>query len=182
MARQHRIKGVTAGRTLIRRYVLALAPAGAAMRPRLQQPRVPPLSGGTGSHGAAHAFTIADSRPARDGYPFYARLSAPEPAFVLFSGQNGLRHWSAGGAARRTRSDTRPGLSMVKAAAFRCLSTLISSRRLIWIAGPVKPWAFACAADYLIKRRDSKENWRPFSFFPNVQLRDLLISCGETDP
>jgi hypothetical protein len=37
------------------------APAGQAMRPRLRRPRVPPLSGGTGSHGsgAAHAFTIA---------------------------------------------------------------------------------------------------------------------------
>jgi hypothetical protein len=45
------------------------------MRPRFQQPQVPPLSSGTGSHGsaAAHALNVADSvgaagRPRRPGY------------------------------------------------------------------------------------------------------------------
>ncbi len=52
-----------AGRTLIRRYVLALAPAGAGNEAAVTAASVPPLSGGPGSHGsaAAHALTIADS-------------------------------------------------------------------------------------------------------------------------
>ena len=54
---------MTADRTLIRRYVLALAPAGAGDEAAVTAALVPPLSGGPGSHGgaAAHAFTIADS-------------------------------------------------------------------------------------------------------------------------
>jgi len=54
---------VTAGRTLIRRYVLALPPAGAGNEAAVTAASVPPLSGGPGSHGseATHALTIADS-------------------------------------------------------------------------------------------------------------------------
>jgi hypothetical protein len=54
---------VAAGGTLIRRYALALAPAGAGIEAAVTAASVPPLSGGPGSHGsgAAHAFTIADS-------------------------------------------------------------------------------------------------------------------------
>src|SRR5271154_5661787 len=64
---------VAARRTLIGRYVLALTPAGAGIEAAVAAASVPPLSGGTGSHGseAAHAFTIsvasaeeADGRPA----------------------------------------------------------------------------------------------------------------------
>src|ERR1700728_4206302 len=64
MARKHRDTGVTAGRTLIRRYVLALPPRGAGNEAVVTAASVPPLSGGPGGHGsaaAAHAFTIADS-------------------------------------------------------------------------------------------------------------------------
>src|SRR6266700_2658256 len=63
MARQHRNTRVTAGRTLIRRYVLALPPAGAGNEAAVTAASVPPLSGGPGSHGseATHALTIADS-------------------------------------------------------------------------------------------------------------------------
>jgi GNAT superfamily N-acetyltransferase len=54
---------VAAGRTLIRRYALALAPAGAGIEAAVTAASVPPLSGGPSSHGseAAHAPTIADS-------------------------------------------------------------------------------------------------------------------------
>src|SRR6266496_4508155 len=63
MTRQRRNTRVTAGRTLIRRYVLALPPVGAGNEAAVTAASVPPLSGGPGSHGseAAHAFTIADS-------------------------------------------------------------------------------------------------------------------------
>jgi hypothetical protein len=62
MARQHGNTRVTAGRTLIRRYVLALPPAAAGNEAAVTATSVPPLSGGPGSHGseAAHALTIAD--------------------------------------------------------------------------------------------------------------------------
>src|SRR5947199_7276530 len=54
---------VAAGGTLIRRYALALSPAGAGIEAAVTAASVPPLSGGPGSHGseAAHAFTITDS-------------------------------------------------------------------------------------------------------------------------
>ena len=55
---------VTAGGTLIRRYVLALPPEGrAGIEAAGTAAPVPPLSGGPGSHGseATHAFTITDS-------------------------------------------------------------------------------------------------------------------------
>jgi len=39
MTRQRGNTRVTAGRTLIRRYVLALTPQGQPTRPRLRQPR-----------------------------------------------------------------------------------------------------------------------------------------------
>src|SRR5712691_3429482 len=54
---------MAAGGTLIRRYALALAPAGAGIEAAVTAASVPPLSGGPGSHGsqAAHAFTITDS-------------------------------------------------------------------------------------------------------------------------
>src|SRR6266581_1947102 len=63
MTRQRRNTRVTAGRTLIRRYVLALPPAGAGNEAAVTAASVPPLSGGPGSHGseATHALTIADS-------------------------------------------------------------------------------------------------------------------------
>ncbi len=54
---------MAAGRTLIRRYVLALTPAGADSEAAVMATAIPPLSGGPGGHGseATHAFTIADS-------------------------------------------------------------------------------------------------------------------------
>ena len=54
---------VAAGGTLIRRYALALTPAGAGIEAAVAAASVPPLNGGTGSHGsgAAHAFTVAGS-------------------------------------------------------------------------------------------------------------------------
>ena len=66
MTRQHRETRVTADRTLIRRYVLALPPAGAGNEAAVTAASVPPLSGGPGSHGsaAAHAITIARSADA----------------------------------------------------------------------------------------------------------------------
>jgi hypothetical protein len=67
---------VAAGETLIRRYALALTPAGAGVEAAVTAASVPPLSGGPDIHGsaAAHAFTIADSvggtgsQPAEGGY------------------------------------------------------------------------------------------------------------------
>jgi len=52
---------VAAAGTPIRRYVLALTPAGAGIEAAVAAASVPPLGGGTGSHGseAAHAFTVA---------------------------------------------------------------------------------------------------------------------------
>ena len=55
---------MTAGRTLIRRYVLALPSAGAGNEAAVTAASVPPLSGGPDIHGseaAAHAFTVAGS-------------------------------------------------------------------------------------------------------------------------
>jgi hypothetical protein len=54
---------VAAGGTLIRRYALALTPAGAGIEAAVTAASVPPLSGGPDIQGsaAAHAFTIADS-------------------------------------------------------------------------------------------------------------------------
>ena len=54
---------VAAGGTLIRRYALALTLAGAGIEAAVAAASVPPLSGGTGSHGsaAAHVFTLAGS-------------------------------------------------------------------------------------------------------------------------
>jgi hypothetical protein len=54
---------VTAGRTLVRRYALALTPGGAGDEAAITTTAVPPLSGGPGTHGseATHAVTIADN-------------------------------------------------------------------------------------------------------------------------
>ena len=54
---------VAAGGTLIRRYALALTPAGAGIEAAVAAASVPPLSGGPDIHGseAAHAFNVADS-------------------------------------------------------------------------------------------------------------------------
>jgi hypothetical protein len=53
---------VAAGGTLIRRYALALTPAGADIEAAVTAASAP-LSGGPGNHGSetAHAFTIADN-------------------------------------------------------------------------------------------------------------------------
>ena len=76
---------VTAGRTLIRRYVLALPPAGAGNEAAVTATSVPQLSGGPDSHGsaAAHALTIADSV---GGVYFVvtARRVNPEPGSKAF--------------------------------------------------------------------------------------------------
>jgi hypothetical protein len=55
--------GAAAGRTLIRRYALALTPAGAGNEAAVTATAVPPLSGGPGEHGseATHALTITGS-------------------------------------------------------------------------------------------------------------------------
>ena len=54
---------MTAGRTLVRRYALALTPGGAGNEAAITTTAVPPLSGGPGTHGseATHGATIADS-------------------------------------------------------------------------------------------------------------------------
>ena len=54
---------MAAGRTLIRRYALALTPAGAGNEAAVTATAVPPLGGGPGEHGseATHAVTITDS-------------------------------------------------------------------------------------------------------------------------
>ncbi len=54
---------MTAGRTLVRRYALALTPGGAGNEAAITTTAVPPLSGGPGTHGseATHAVTIADN-------------------------------------------------------------------------------------------------------------------------
>jgi hypothetical protein len=54
---------VAAGRTLIRRYALALTPAGVGNEAAVTATAVPPLSGGPGEHDseATHALTIANS-------------------------------------------------------------------------------------------------------------------------
>ena len=74
---------VAAGGTLIRRYALALTPAGAGIEAAVTAASVPPLSGGPGSHGsaAAHAFTIADSvaEPAASPPSAGMRSSSPAP-------------------------------------------------------------------------------------------------------
>jgi hypothetical protein len=49
---------VAAGGTLIRRYVLALTPAGAGIEAAVTAASVPPLSGGTGIHGSAAAHLL----------------------------------------------------------------------------------------------------------------------------
>src|SRR6266516_3260900 len=69
---------VAAGGTLIRRYALALTPAGAGIEATVTAAPVPPLSGGPGSHGsqAAHAFTIADGVGGTSSKPAEGRLSA----------------------------------------------------------------------------------------------------------
>src|SRR5450755_1772521 len=60
---------VAAGRTLIRRYALALTPSGAGNEAAVTATAVPPLSGGPGNHGseATHPLIIggAVSRPRR---------------------------------------------------------------------------------------------------------------------
>jgi hypothetical protein len=84
---------VTAGRTLVRRYALALTPAGAGNEAAVTATAVPPLSGGPGNHGseATHAFTVAGSvggvgiRPAEGQVS--ANTVAPPVAARLFAGQ-----------------------------------------------------------------------------------------------
>ena len=63
MARQHANTRVATGRTLIRRYALALTPTGAGIEAAVTAASGAPLSSGPDSHGseAAHPFTIADS-------------------------------------------------------------------------------------------------------------------------
>jgi hypothetical protein len=65
---------VTADRTLIRRYVLALTPTGAGNEAAVTAASVPPLRGGPGEHGseAGHAFTI----PAASAGPVASALRA----------------------------------------------------------------------------------------------------------
>ena len=62
---RQRMDGCLSGcrRDTIRRYALALTPAGAGIEAAVTAASVPPLSGGPDNHGseAAHAFTIADS-------------------------------------------------------------------------------------------------------------------------
>ena len=69
---------VAVGGTLIRRYALALTPAGAGIEAAVAAASVPPLSGGTGSHGseAAHAFTIVRSVGGSGSQPAEGRLPA----------------------------------------------------------------------------------------------------------
>ena len=61
MTRQCGDERVTAGWTLIRRYVLALPRYGADNEAAVTAASVPPLSGGPGGHGRAgtHVLTIA---------------------------------------------------------------------------------------------------------------------------
>jgi hypothetical protein len=69
---------VAAGGTPIRRYALALTPAGAGVEAAVTAASVPPLSGGPDIRGsaAAHAFTIADSVGGTGSQPVEGRLPA----------------------------------------------------------------------------------------------------------
>jgi hypothetical protein len=69
---------VAAGGTLIRRYALALTPAGAGIEAAVTAASVPPLSGGPGSHGseATHVFTIVRSVGGTGSQPAEGRLPA----------------------------------------------------------------------------------------------------------
>jgi hypothetical protein len=60
---------VAAGRTLIRRYALALTPAGAGNEAAVTATAVPPLSGGPGNHDseATHPLTITRGLPVITG-------------------------------------------------------------------------------------------------------------------
>jgi hypothetical protein len=67
---------VAAGGTLIRRYVLALTPAGAGIEAAVTAASVPPLTGGPDIHGsaAAHVFTVADSVGGTGSQPAGGRM------------------------------------------------------------------------------------------------------------
>jgi hypothetical protein len=90
---------VAAGRTLIRRYALALTPAGVGNEASITATAVPPLSVGPGDHGceATHALTIANSggvgsRPA-EGLSGQRLMGATASALgheVLFMQDTGL--------------------------------------------------------------------------------------------
>ena len=58
---------MAAGRTLIRRYALALTPAGVGNEAAVTATAVPPLSGGPGEHGseATHAPHHSQQRRSR---------------------------------------------------------------------------------------------------------------------
>src|SRR5437588_30486 len=61
MARQYGNTRVTAGRTLIRRYVLAPSQTGTGDEAAVRAASIPPLGGGPDIHGAAaHALTITE--------------------------------------------------------------------------------------------------------------------------
>jgi hypothetical protein len=72
---------VAAGGTLIRRYALALTPAGAGIEAAVTAASVPPLGGGPCSHGsgAAHVFIVVRRRD-----------RSPRPGEVI--GSDDLRH------------------------------------------------------------------------------------------
>jgi hypothetical protein len=93
---------VAAGRTLIRRYVLALTPAWAGNEAAVTAVSVPSLSGGPGEHGseATHGVTIADS--VGQSGSLSQRLV---PAVAAFSSQPFWLTWPTGTKKRRHAPD-----------------------------------------------------------------------------
>src|ERR1700761_4498139 len=96
MIQQHKNTRVTAGRTLIRRHVLAVRPEGAGDEAAVTAASVPPLSGGSGRHGSetAHAVTVAGSAEAGTVCRSRSRRTAGSPAPMVHI----LRHGRAGPA------------------------------------------------------------------------------------
>jgi hypothetical protein len=105
---------VAAGGTLIRRYALALTPAGAGIEAAVAAASVPPLSGGTGSHGseAAHAFTIVRSVGGSGSQPAEGRLPAapagePSPGQTTRRGTGQAGNQVSPGIAARRRTGVK---------------------------------------------------------------------------
>jgi hypothetical protein len=133
MVRKHGDTRVTAGRTLIRRYVLALAPAGAGNKAAVTAASVPPLSGGPGSHGseaAAHALTIADSAGGGLCRNSLAGDAHGDIAVDTAKAREGYRRWMA---QTRAAGHVSPD----------------GTRRSRWLMRPLKPGAatFALPGD-----------------------------------
>ena len=84
--RQHsKTREWAAGRTLIRRYALALTPAGQANKAAVMATAIPPLRGGANLHAAeaTHACTITDSTSTVGTLPLPVSSAAPRRRKVV---------------------------------------------------------------------------------------------------